>query len=784
MLPDPLFTPVYSTLVLDSAGKLLGATIASDGQWRFPPDAAVPLKFRQALLQYEDRRFSQHPGVDPMALVRALRANLGKGSVVSGGSTITMQLMRLSRGIQERTLTEKVLEAILALRMELTSSKDTILRLYAAHAPFGGNVVGLEAAAWRYFGRSPDSLSWAETATLAVLPNSPALIHPGRNSDLLRAKRDRLLAALHRAALIEADDYQLALAEPLPEEPHDLPRLAPHFVDRIKARQQAAGGAALSRRVATLIDGSLQKRVGLILRRHSQGLAGNGIRHAAVLIVDVQNGAVVAYAGNSDDPAHQGSNLPDDGTANDMVFARRSTGSLLKPFLFAAQQDAGELLPRQLVPDIPTRFSGFVPENNTSTYSGAVPADDALARSLNVPAVRNLRSYGLHRFYDLLKTLGLETLFRPADLYGLPLIIGGAEGRLWDLTHMYADLARSLVVAKRNPGKEFHAWGRWPLAAAAWREDFLPAVDVSANGLYPFSPAAVYLTMTALAKVNRPEEEGNWESFLSSRRLSWKTGTSYGYRDAWAIGVNARYAVGVWVGNASGEGRPDLRGYTVAAPLLFDLESAMPAAAWFAAPGDLVTVEVCADSGYLAGPNCAKRLKMAVAPKAAVSQVCPYCRVIHLDPTGHFQATASEKMPVYTLRSSKFFVLPPDLEWYYRKTNAAYRTLPPFLVANSLETASAYAINSTELNFSLVFPEAQARIFVPIDIDGKPGMTIFQATHRDSKAVLYWHLDGNYLGSTREIHQIEARPGPGPHRLIVIDAQGRRLERPFTVLSR
>lgn len=246
-LPRPLFADPYSLVVTDRSGGLLGATIADDGQWRFPPAGAIPEKYVRALVRFEDRRFFQHGGVDPLAIVRALGENLQAGDVVSGGSTITMQVIRLARKNRPRTLSEKAIEAALAVRLELGASKSQVLRLFAAHAPFGGNVVGIEAAAWRYFGRSPESLSWAEAALLAVLPNSPALIHPGRNRDALAAKRNQLLGELHADGAFDEDTLRLAQSEPLPQAPRPIPQLASQLVGSVQSGTFADELPAVSR---------------------------------------------------------------------------------------------------------------------------------------------------------------------------------------------------------------------------------------------------------------------------------------------------------------------------------------------------------------------------------------------------------------------------------------------------------------------------------------------------------------------------------------------------------
>jgi penicillin-binding protein 1C len=761
-LPPRLFDVPYSTVLLDRDGRLLGASIASDGQWRFPADRDLPARFVQALLVREDRRFFLHPGVDPLAIARALVANARRGEVVSGASTITMQLVRLARGNRPRRLGEKAVEAALALRLSLSVTKPAVLRLFAANAPFGGNVVGFEAAAWRWFGRDPETLSWSECAALAVLPNSPGLVHPGKNRAALLERRNRLLDEMGRRALIDADTLRLARAEPLPEEPFPLPQLAPHLLVR-------ARGEGNRPRIRTTLDGDLQRRVNDIVVRHARSWRGSGIANGAVLVLDVRTGAALAYVGNV--PAAPAPELPGrsstDGRQVDVVTAPRSTGSLLKPFLYAAMLDAGELLSDQLVPDVPTRMGGFIPENSTRTFSGAVPASVALAHSLNVPMVRLLRSFGVERFQRLLSGIGMTTLFRPARDYGLTLVVGGAEGTLWDLTGMYAGLARSALREPAGGGAAFFATHY----LARVRSGPAPAAAQGPGA------GACWLTLQALLEVERPGEEGAWRDFLGSRKIAWKTGTSYGFRDAWAIGVTPRYAVGVWVGNASGEGRPELKGSTSAAPVLFDVFGLLGDSPWFAMPeSDLVAIETCAASGLRAGPWCASRKTTWAPPAAAASApACAYCRLVHLDRTGRWQAsTRTEAMG--SLRAVPWFVLPPVMEWYYRRCHADYRPLPRFARGETPE-------ERTSASLGLVFPEPGATIYVPVDLDGQPGRTVFKAVHRDPRATIFWHLDGAYLGETTEFHEIEARPAAGTHVLTLVDASGEEVVRTFTCLS-
>ena len=418
-LPKTLFRVPYSTIVTDRHGELLGARIAADGQWRFPLCDTIPVKFARCLLAFEDQYFYYHPGVNPLAILRATWQNISSGRIVSGGSTLTMQTIRLSRN-RPRTVYEKILEIILATRLELRYSKNEILTLYASHAPFGGNVIGLDAAAWRYFSHPASELSWAEAATLAVLPNAPSSIYPGKGREALRRKRNRVLQHLLKRGDIDSVSYQLALDEPLPEAPRPLPSIAPHLVDHFS--QENTG-----QRIVSTIDKDLQQQIEHLAERRSKDFQQSNIRNLAILVIDLRSNQVVAYCGNIDFGGKVSGNQVD------VITSPRSTGSILKPMLYYAALEEGLILPHTLLPDVPININGFAPQNFDHRFEGAVPADEALARSLNIPAVNLLQRYGVPKFYNLLRESGISTLSRPASYYGLSLILGGAEAKLEEL---------------------------------------------------------------------------------------------------------------------------------------------------------------------------------------------------------------------------------------------------------------------------------------------------------------------------------------------------------------
>ena len=732
-LPRPLFRVPYSTVVTDRNGELLGARIARDGQWRFPPCDSVPGKFARCLLAFEDQYFYYHPGVNPLSILRAARQNLRDRRVVSGGSTLTMQVIRLSRN-RPRTWSEKLIEMILATRLEWRCSKDEILALYASHAPFGGNVVGLDAAAWRYFAHPASELSWAEAATLAVLPNAPSAIHPGKGRKELLRKRNHVLRKLLAQGDIDTLSYRLAVDEPLPDAPRPLPSVAPYLVNRLSLERPG-------QRSVSTVDKALQMQVEALAERRSAEFSRSDIHNLAILVIDLRTNQVVAYCGNT---GYGGSAS---GNQVDIITAPRSTGSILKPFLYYAALQEGLILPRTLLPDVPVNIHGFTPQNFDHRYEGAVPADEALARSLNIPAVNLLRQYGVPKFYAFLREAGLTTLHRPASHYGLSLILGGAEATLWDVTSAYAQMGRSLLCLPQTPCRLL-------------RKDRPHAAEAT-KGL--FQPGGVWQVFEALTEVNRPEEI-DWRDIPSMRPVAWKTGTSYGFRDAWAVGVTPRYAVGVWVGNATGEGRPGLVGARTAGPVLFDVLSLLPASAhWFERPqGIFVDAEICPLSGHLRSRFCPDADTVLILPAGRQTEACPYHHPVNLTADGSYRVYESDA-DAGTAVSTSWFTLPPVWEWYYAQHHPEYRPLPPFKPGSE---------GDTHRPLQFIYPTPSARITIPRQLDGTTGFLTAELAHSHPQTTVFWHLDDEYLGQTTDFHRLSLRPSPGKHTLTAVDAAG------------
>lgn len=744
-LPRQLFHVPYSTVVTDRNGELLGARIASDGQWRFPPRNTTPEKIKQCLITFEDRHFYHHWGVNPVSTGRAAYQNLKNKRIVSGGSTLTMQTIRLARN-KSRTFGEKFIEMILATRLEFRASKEKILSMYVSHAPFGGNVVGLDAAAWRYFGHSAEELSWAEAAMLAVLPNAPAMIHLSKSRQSLLNKRNRLLKQLYGRKIIDSSTYELAISEPLPDEPHPLPQIAPHLVSRFY--QERNGKYSVS-----TIDRGIQTQIENAAERWSNEFNRSDIRNLAILVIDIQTNQVVAYCGNVNFKRKQSGNQVD------VIQAPRSTGSILKPFLYYAMLQEGSLLPHTLLPDIPININGFTPQNFSLQFEGAVPASEALARSLNIPAVTMLQKYGAPKFHTFLRQIGLKTINRPASHYGLSLILGGAEATLWDVTNTYAYMGRSLLQLPQTE------------CSLLLSDSENSEAVTSAKTTDIFQPGAVWQTFNALTEVNRPEEI-DWKSIPSMHPIAWKTGTSHGFRDAWAVGVTPHYAIGVWVGNATGEGKPGLVGARTAGPVLFDIFSLLPPTQWFKRPGNVfVKTEVCRKSGHLKGRFCEETDTLLILPAGLKTEACPYHHLITLsaDETHRIYENCANLEP--TIQKS-WFTLPPVWEWYYRQHHPEYSPLPPFKPGCGEDALQP---------MQFIYPPMNTRIVLPKQMDGSPGYMTAELAHGNPATTIFWHLDNTYLTQTQDFHKISLQPTPGKHSLTAVDSAGNTVTTTFYI---
>lgn len=750
-LPDKIFNADYSSVVLSADGQLLDARIATDEQWRFPLVTHIPQKFKQALITFEDKRFETHIGVDFIALLRAIKNNIFSSKRISGASTLTMQTIRLSRNNPSRTYWEKSKEILLAIRLELSYSKAEIFSMYATHAPFGGNVVGVEAASWRYFGRAPEQLSWAESAMLAVLPNNPSVVRLNKNRQELKYKRDQLLKKLFNNGTLSKLDLQLARDEPLPQKNRRMPNFTPHLITTLSKNKK-------QRFFHTTLNANLQKQLSSMVNEYSQELQQQKINHAAALVIDNSDLSVKAYIGNS-----QFSNRVHSGYSLDLIRRARSSGSILKPLLFATMLEQGDIISTTLVADLPTQYSGYSPQNYDRIFRGAVPAKQALAQSLNIPAVRLLKQYGVKKFYDFLKQAGISTLHRHAEGYGLPLILGGAETTLWDMAQIYANFASVIQDASQQKYMQLKILG----------DD----KNTSERGL-EIGAGSAWLTLEALLEVSRPGIENHWKKFQTSQKIAWKTGTSYGLKDGWALGVTPKWTVAVWVGNADGQGVPNLTGVGAAAPLLFSIFNQLEKSDWFETPFyDLKEVTVCKENGYLSNGLCDSEVQM-IANSSHFDRITPHHIQIHVDKlTGQRVHSGCER--IRNMRAEQQFILPPGQEFYYQQLHSDYKALVLF----RQDCLGNIHVNE-KAPIALMYPTKNVAIYIPRNLDGSLSQVVFEAVHRNNNALLYWHVDDEYVGHTTQFHQISLTLDPGWHQVVLVDDKGYRISQRFEVLNR
>jgi len=756
LIPIPSLKSGYSTVLLASGGQMLGAHIAEDGQWRFPLPDSIPDNVETCIRLFEDEHFYKHPGINPLSIGRAIRQNYKAGKVVSGGSTITMQLARIRRGNRTRTIGNKLIELFVTLQLELRYSKASILKQYAGLAPFGGNVVGIDAAAWRYYGRSAHLLSWAEAATLAVLPNAPSLIYPGKEQLALKKKRNILLLKLLSRGIIDQLEYDLSIDEPLPQKPYPLPNIAPHLL------QYTMKDGQKERILKSTIDYQQQVRHQEIATRYHRQYHDNEVHNLAILSVDIASGEIMSYVGNSDCKNQK------EGVNVDIIHAPRSSGSILKPFLFASAFDKGMIAPTSLIADIPTQIAGYTPKNFDKSYSGAVTSGDALTRSLNIPAVKLLQDYGLPKFHELLQDLHLKSINKPADHYGLSLILGGAEVTLFNLVSAYRGLSKSLQIYTENESQ--YAKSDYDLIRYHYKDKSKKAL----NNKSPINAGSIWQMLEVLSNVERPRAEAGWKSFTGGRKVAWKTGTSFGHRDAWAVGMDGTHVIGVWIGNADGEGRPGLTGLNYAGPVLFDVFGTLPVGEWYSMPYDnLDEVDICKHSGYRIGRSCTDTLNMTLPVGMSALSTCDYHQTVSTDTDGQYIVDPTCH-PSSEIVQKTYFKLPPTQAYYYRRHSPDYKSIPP--IKPGCESALSEVLE-------IIYPYPNADVSIPVDLNGERQSVIFSAAHSDPKSKVHWHLDNIFIKTTQGNHQLTIAPEIGAHTLYIIDQSGVERRRNFEVVK-
>jgi penicillin-binding protein 1C len=639
-LPDRID---YSTIITDDKGEVIHAFLTRDQQWRMKTELKeISPLLRKTIVEKEDKYFYYHVGINPLAVFRAIGRNILSRRRTSGASTITMQVARALEP-KKRTYWNKIREMFRALQLEWKYSKDEILQLYLNKVPYGGNIQGVKSASILYFGKNPDHLSLAEITALSIIPNRPSSLVMGRNNDRIVEERNKWLRRWAKEKVFTGQEIADALAEPLTAKRGVVPGYIPQLAQKLRKR----GGPI----VHSTIQLNMQLKLEKLVKDYSRTLALKNIRNAAVIVLDNRTHRVVSYVGSAD--FHDSS---DGGQVNGAA-AIRQPGSTLKPLLYGLCIDGGLLTPKRMITDVPVNYQGYAPENYDRRFNGYVTMEYALEHSLNIPAVKSLKALGKDQLIQKLTDCDFRQVERDRKKLGLSMILGGCGATLEELTGLYSIFSNE---------------GRYVRPVYATTDSLAPGKKI-------LSPAAAFMIDEILSKVNRPDFPLNWESTVHLPKIAWKTGTSYGRRDAWSIGYNQRYTVGIWVGNFSGVGIPELSGANVATPLLFTVFNTIDYdddAAWFPKPEDCDVRMVCSETGLPPVDSCTHLVTDYFIPLVSTATTCDrrqevfvsadekisYCRIC-LPPAGY-------KKKWYT-------VVPPEMKEYYDANHIAYQPIPP-----------------------------------------------------------------------------------------------------------
>lgn len=730
LFPLPSPRP-YSLVVEDRNGKFIQAFRASDGIWRLrtSPDE-IPERLKAMLLAKEDRWFYYHPGINPAAILRAVAQNAVSGRRMSGASTITMQLARMIEP-KQRTYSGKLLEMFRALQLEWKYSKDELLGMYLSTVPLGGNIEGLRSASLFYYQTPLERLNIAHLIDLILVPNDPNGLRPDTRGDALFASRLRHASTWQAMGYLSLDDSMSIWSTPAAATRTSLPREAPQFASRIRTLRQAEPD------VRSSLDLDLQHQVASLLAQHLRMWKRIGVNNGAVLVVDNATREIRAYVGTGD--------FSDEacGGQVDGIRALRSPGSTLKPFLYALEMEKGLLTPHTMLLDTPYDAEGFYAENYDGTYSGLVYATDALQRSLNVPMVRLLKKSGLSEFLDKLGEMGFASLSDQRPRLGLSMILGGCGVTLEELTAAYAAFPNGGVYR--------------PLRFTSGT-----AAD-SVQDRRVFGSGTVYMVTDILAGLERPDLPNNFESAITLPKVAFKTGTSYGRRDAWSMGYSAEYTIGVWIGNVSNRGNPELVGSKSAAPLLVDVFTAVsrtPTKDIVPAPKDLLVRKVCALSGLPPSPLCSRLIDDYATATTLQNRLCDMCREVLLSPDRK-TSYCSSCLGTHPYVTSTMVQYAPELLHFWNRIGVHNALIPQ----HNPECATIAAGEGPKI----VSPSDRMTYY----LDARAGGLPVQAGSGSDVREHRWYLDSTFLGVRKPGDRLFVNMRAGEHTVACLDDRGR-----------
>jgi len=723
----------YSRLILSDDGKLLNASLSSDQQWRMKAvlSEVNPLLIK-VLVNKEDGWFRYHPGFNPVALGRALWQNVVTGKRVSGASTITMQVVRMLEP-RERTVFNKLIECFRAMQLEMHHSKSEILEIYINLLPYGGNIQGIKAASFLYFGQEPQVLSLAQIVTLAIIPNDPNHLRLGIHNDRILSERNQWLKKLENRGIFSQQDLTDALREPLNARRYDAPKQIPHL-SRMLIRMNPDESV-----IKTFINQGIQDFVENTLINEVNMYRGMGVGNAALVLIDNHNHSVIAYAGSAGftETIFQGQV---DGAAS-----LRSPGSALKPFLYALAMDKGLITPKSVLQDIPQNFNGYRPLNYDETFRGRLPVTQALALSLNIPAVDLANRVGVDLFNEKLSRGGLKWIGKRKNTLGLSVILGGCGVTLSELTDLYSCFATSGV--------------KYPLL---FTKDQVPADPDTL-----FSAESSWMIGEILTGLRRPDLPNNFENSVNLPHIAWKTGTSYGRRDAWSFGYNPDFTVGVWVGNFDGTGAPELSGADFATPILFKVFNFLSynqKPVWFKRPAGLDFRLVCSETGLPPGESCTNLVMDDYIPAVSANRKCDHLLPVFVDEANSISYCRS-CMPNSGYRTELYPNLNPGLIAFYEEEQIPYQKIPPHnpLCNRVYHNDSPVITSLTDGKEYLLYADAKQQL-----------QLAFTATSDVNK--VYWYINDKFYKEALRGQKLFFTPDAGTIKISCSDDKGRNTD--------
>ncbi|MBK8657609.1 MAG: penicillin-binding protein 1C [Bacteroidetes bacterium] len=729
----------YSTVVLDNKGEVIHAFLTPDDKWRMKVELSeISPLLRQTLIEKEDKYFFRHLGVNPIAMFRALFNNVKQQKRTSGASTITMQVARMLEP-KQRTYFNKLREVFRALQLEWKYSKEEILQLYFNLVPYGSNIEGVKSVSVLYFNKSPQQLSLAEVTALSIIPNRPSSLKLGINNDMIVLERNKWLKRFEAVGLFDAKTIAESMDEPLSVERSEAPKRAAHLALKLKSTIPHTT-------IKTFLQLQMQSKVEKLVSDYTRNLSALGIENASVIITDNATGQVITYIGSADF-----FNDKNSGQVNGAA-AVRQPGSTLKPFIYGLNFDLGFLTPKFCMTDVPITINGFQPENYDEQFHGYVTTDFALKNSLNIPAVKALNNIGVDALVTMLKKCNFRQVAKDEKKLGLSLALGGCGVSLEEMTALYSALARK---GKFKP--------------LVYCEQLKQTAIDSMNII---TPQASYMLTDILSKYDRTDMPVAWSQSANTPKIAWKTGTSYGRRDAWSIGYNQKYTVGVWVGNFSGVGVPELNGAAIATPLLFNIFNTIDhnsAGRWFDMPESYSLRIVCAESGNMPGPYCEHQVMDAYIPLVSSTKVCERQKEI--------MVSADEKIsyckncqPQSGFKKKIYDIVSPEMQFYFEQKRMAYQQVPAHnpscdRVITDGGPAIRYPVHGSEYLISKTSPE-------PLQLTCDAGSNVRQ---------VFWYVNNKMVKQCSPKEAPFIIPDEGKLKISCTDDHGRNTDIRITV---